>query len=133
MAQGKQMGNDNPAAEIVSVIQSIARDNRAQMGLRGKILSPPPEIQISYNGIILDKEDIWINEQLLVGYRREARGHIVSGTQPETCHATHAHGINNEYTNDIVYTDTLKAGDYVAMQRIEGTQQYYVLCKVVKL
>lgn len=133
MEQANQTGNKNPAAEIVGVFREIARGNRSPTGLRGKIISPPPNIQISYNGIILDKEDVWVNEQLLAGYRREARGHLSSGTQQETCDTTHAHRIDNEYTNDIVYTDTLKPGDYVAMLQIEGTQQYYVMFKAVKL
>lgn len=131
--------NENPAASIVKSIKEISVGCNPKTGLLGKILAPPPNIKIAYGDIILDKDDIWISEHLLIGYRRTAKGTIVSETQPRAGgggyaeFANHTHDINNSYTNDIIYTDTLKVGDHVAMIQIDDTKQYFVLQKMVRL
>lgn len=133
------MSSKNPALGIVNTITEISKGCNPITGVRGKIIKSPPEIEIAYNDAILDKKDIWISEYLLKGYERTAKGHIVSETQPRSGgggyaeFASHTHEINNDYTDNIIYTDTLKPGDYVAMLPIDGTKQYFVLDKVVQL
>lgn len=99
----------------------------------GIVEAPPPNIRIKLDDIPLEAKDCYISEYLLAGYRREAMGTIVSNTQPATCHVTHDHAISNSYTDDIIYTDTLKAGDLVSVMPMAGGQLYIILDKVVKL
>ncbi len=128
-----------PSAEqsisgIVNEFHGIAEGHRPMQGGLGKIISPPPDIVIQWNGIQLTKKDIFLNEYWLPGHRREAKGKIISGTQPAGHHG-HTHGIANSYTDDIIYTDTLKPGDLVSVYPIEfeGEQLFMVESKMVRL
>lgn len=137
------MKNKNPYEEILGVMASVSKNNNSPSIQVGKIISPPPEIQVSYNGIILEKEELWISQYLLVGYERTAKGHIISATQNRAGgggmaeYESHNHDINNDYTDNIIYTDTLKPGDYVSIDPImseDGTsQQYIIQDKIVRL
>ena len=125
---------EHSAAGIVDLFHGIADGHSAMQGSLGRIVAPPPDIDIMWNGIHLTKEQVYLNEQWLIGHRREARGHIVSGTQPAG-HHVHTHGIDNDYTEDFIYTDTLKPGDLVTVfpVEMEGEQLYMVTAKMVKL
>lgn len=127
--------NEDPAIGVLHMMREMGAKDNPKTGQIGKVIEPPPNLRVKLNDIIIDKEDIWINENLLIGYRREAKGVIKSGTQSASCAvgAPHAHQINNEYTNDIIYTDTLKAGDHVFIYPLLGSQVYYVSGKAVKL
>lgn len=137
------MLHDNPYNKLLDVIKSTSINNNSPSMQIGQIINPPPEIQISYNSIILDKNDIWISDYLLSGYRREAKGHLVSATQNRSGgggyaeFASHNHDIDNDYTDDIAYTDTLKIGDFVAIMPMidtddNTTQTYIVLDRIVR-
>lgn len=134
---------DNPYTEMLGLIAGTARENNSPSIQIGKILASPPDIQVAYNGIILTREEIWISEYLLIGYRREAKGHFVSQTQfrsggsGDAAYASHNHDIHDDYTDDVVYTDTLVAGDYVSIMPMVSedgsSQQYIILDKIVHL
>lgn len=134
---------ENPYSKLLSVMDGVSQNNQSPQMAIGKVLQSPPEIKVQYKDFILDKNDCWISEYLLIGYRRTAKGTIVSETQPRgggggyAAYASHTHEINNPYTDDIIYTDTIVAGDYVAiypLQQTEGTtQQYIILDKIVHL
>lgn len=136
---------ENPYTQIINVMKGVSQGENLPGIKIGKILAPPPEIQVEYNGIILDKRDVWISEYLLIGYERTAKGHIVSATQDraggggDAEFASHNHDINNDYTDNIIYTDTLKPGDHVAImpfvkEEEETTgQQFIILDKIVHL
>jgi hypothetical protein len=121
----------------------ISKNNNSPSIQIGKVIASPPNIQISYNGIILEKEEIWISQYLLIGYERTAEGHIVSATQDasggtgDAEYAAHHHSIDNDYTDTVIYTDTLVEGDDVAimpmMSEDGSSQQYIVLDKIVHL
>lgn len=137
------MKNKNPYEEILGVMAGVSKNNNSPSIQVGKIISSPPEIRVSYNGIILEKEELWISQYLLVGYERTAKGNIVSATQNRAGgggmaeYESHNHDINNDYTDNIIYTDTLKPGDYVSIDPImseDGTsQQYIIQDKIVRL
>lgn len=122
----------NSAQKIVDTMHGIVQDHAPLMPGIGKVITPPPDIQIAWNNIILTKEQIYINEYWLVGHTRTHKGHIVSGTQPAG-HHTHTHGIDNDYTDVETKTDTLKPGDLVSVYPQEGGQLFLVENKVVKL
>lgn len=127
------------AEAIVNTIHGIANGAIPQRAQVGIILAPPPDIQVQLNNIILTRKDVYISEYLLIGYERTAKGHIASETQPraggggDAEFASHTHDINNDYTDNVIYTDTLKVGDRVSVIPMEGDQLYFIEDKVVKL
>lgn len=134
---------ENPYNKLLSIMKDTSLNNNSPSIQIGKIITPPPEIQVSYNGIILDKNDIWISDYLLIGYRREAKGHIISATQNraggggDAEFASHNHDIDNDYTDDIIYTDTLKVGDSVCIMPMmesddNSNQTYIILDRIVR-
>jgi len=135
--------HENPYSTILRLIKDTSINNNSPSIKIGKIISPPPEIQVSYNGIILDKKDVWISQYLLIGYERTAKGHIASATQNSAGgggyaeYASHNHAIDNDYIDNIIYTDTLKAGDNVSIMPMvsedNSSQQYIILDKIVHL
>lgn len=135
--------NETPESQLFGILNGVAKNNQPETIQIGKVLAPPPNIKVQYKDFILEKEDVWISEYLLIGYERTAKGTIKSETQPRSggggyaLFASHTHEINNPYTDNIIYTDTLKPGDYVSImpiQQVEGTtQQYIILDKIVHL
>lgn len=135
--------NENPIGTILNIVSNVSRNNNNPSIQIGKIIKPPPNIQVAYNNIILEKDEVWISEYLLAGYERTAKGHINSATQNRAGgggyaeFASHNHDINNDYANNIIYTDTLKVNDYVSimpMSSEDGTkQQYIILDKIIHL
>ena len=119
---------------LVDTIHGIAQSHTPMEAMVGKVISPPPNIKIAWNNIILTKEQIYIDVFLLRGYYREARGHLVSGTQLEDCGCgPHAHDIDNDYTETFITTDTLRPGDLVSVLPIKGGQQFIILGRVIYL
>lgn len=135
--------NETPESQLLGILNGVAKNNQPETIQIGKVLAPPPNIKVQYKDFILEKEDVWISEYLLIGYERTAKGVIKSETQPrsggggEAAFSSHTHEINNPYTDNIIYTDTLKPGEYVSImpiQQVEGTtQQYIILDKIVHL
>lgn len=136
---------DNPFKELVTLSRQIAQGSAMQpmMGI-GVVVSPPPEIRIKYNGFILDKQFLYIDEYWKPGHTRTHKGHIVSATRYRAGGSgaaefqSHNHDIDNDYTDVETLTDTWKAGDKVLMAPIVGedgrtTKQFVVLCKLVRL
>ena len=136
---------DNPYKGLVALGKLLARGAAMQptMGI-GIIVSPPPEIKIKYNGFILNKQFLYIDEYWIQGHTRIHKGHIVSETQPRAGGSgdaefqSHTHDIDNDYTDVETLTDTWKVGDRVLMAPIVGedgrtTKQFAVLCKLVRL
>ena len=134
---------ENPYSTILGLMKDTSINNNSPSIQIGKIIAPPPAIQVSYNGIILDSKDVWISEYLLIGYSRTAQGHLVSETQAsvggsgDASFASHTHSIDNDYTDSIIYTDTLKPGDYISIMPMvsedNSSQQYIILDKIVRL
>ena len=135
--------NETPESQLFGILNGVAKNNQPETIQIGKVLAPPPNIKVQYKDFVLEKEDVWISEYLLIGYERTAKGVIKSETQPRSggggyaLFESHTHEINNPYTDNIIYTDTLKPGEYVSImpiQQVEGTtQQYIILDKIVHL
>ena len=131
------MGNEKtPPAEhsvagMVDLMHKVASGARPQGPQLGIVLSPPPEIEIKLNNIILTKKDIYINEHLLPWYVRHYVGETEyrGGGSGVAAYESHNHPIDN----DLTLTDTLKPGDYVSVYPLEGDQLYFVESKVVRL
>ena len=122
----------------------VSQNNQSSGLVIGKVIQDLPNIKIQYNGIILDKDDLWINDYLLTNHTRTHKWHIVSATQNRTGgggyaeFASHNHDIHNDYTDTKTTTDSdLKVGFYVAMFPIQDStdntkQKYVVLCHITR-
>lgn len=119
-------------AAMVDTIHSIAASHEWLGTFIGKVISPPPNLKVAVNNIILEKQQLYIDVFLLRGYYRTSKGTLNSGTQPEG-HHVHTHEIANPYTETFITTDTLKAGDYVTVLPLKGAQQFVILGRVVYL
>lgn len=140
------MYNDIPSAahsmaKVVDTIHGIAKDEQA-MGMRiGVVTSPYPNLVIRVDNIDITNEQIYINDYWKPDHYREAKGHIISETQPRSGgggyaeFASHTHAIHNDYTDTIIMTDTLRVGDEVTVFPVYGQEEqlYYIGQKVVKL
>lgn len=133
-----------PSAEVsmgklVDGIHDIAKQHEPLMPGVGVVVFPPPNIVVKFNNIELTKEQVYISHYLLIGYKRTAEGHFVSATQNRAggsgaaSYESHNHDINNDYTDTVIYTDTLKAGDIVSVFACAGSQLYIITDKLVKL
>ena len=118
--------------KIIETIHEVAASHESMEASIGKILSPPPDIQVEWNDIILTREQIYISERILIGHQREIKGHLQSGTQ-DAGHHTHNHAIDNPYTATMIYTDTLKIGDLVSVIPLKDGQHFIILSKIVYL
>ena len=79
---------------------------------------------------------------MLQGYPRTAKGHIVSATQNAAGgggyaeYASHNHEIDNDYTDSIIMTDTLKVGEFVFLMPFffnDDRQKFAIMGQAVKL
>lgn len=132
MVKGDIPPASQSVAGMIDLQHQIAEAHTPHGTSVGKIISPPPEIEIAWNNIILKKERIYIDEYLLIGHMRTARGQITSRTQ-EAGHHVHKHDIDDPYTETWILTDTLKAGDLVEVTPIKGDQLFIVKCKLIYL
>ena len=133
---------ENPYGKLLDLVAGVSQSTNSPSLQIGKVIAPPPEIRIAYNGIELEKEELWINSNLLVGYPRTAAGHIVSATQNraggsgDAQYESHNHDINNDFSDSWTYTDTLKVGEYVFVMPFFDDQQkqvYAILGQATKL
>lgn len=128
---------ENPYKALVSLQRRLSAGVALQPGVGiGKVVSPPPNIQISYNGYILTSKYLWIDEYWIPGHTRHMVGSTdyTAGGSGDAEYASHAHPIDN----DEALTDTWRAGDNVLLLPVTGedgrtTKQYVVLCKLKRL
>ncbi|WLR52470.1 DUF2577 domain-containing protein [Bacillus tianshenii] len=130
------------------------RDNPVPSGIQiGEVLAPFPEIKIKLNEkVVLGKEELVFSESLLNTYKREVdiKGQIqLSDTDSGTTDSvndggqgasSHSHTIrtldvDTAYTAkaELLFTDTLVAGDSVIIFPAADEQTYYVMDKAVRL
>ena len=128
---------DNPYKGLLNLSRKLAEKAALQptAGI-GVIVSPPPEIQIRYNGYILDKKHLWIDDYWIPGHQRHMVGSTdyTSGGSGDAEYASHAHPIDN----DEKLTDTWNVGDRVLLLPVTGddnktTKQYIVGMKLRRL
>ena len=136
---------EDPYKGLLKLMGNIGKSSGLQATpVIGEIITPPPALTVSYNGMVLDSKYLWIDEYWLQGHTRNARGHIISATQNRSggsggpAFASHNHDIDNDYTDSIIYTDTWQNGDKVLMVPIVGqdqksVEQFVILCKLKRL
>lgn len=137
---------DDPYSGLSKMLHGIGKREGIQPGIGiGVIVTPPPAIQVAYNGMTLNASDLYVDEYWIQGHTRTHKGHIVSATQYRAGgsgmaeYQSHNHDIDNDYTDTQTKTDTWHVGDKVALlpvysaQDMKSAQQYIVLAKLVRL
>ena len=130
---------EHSAAMIVDSIHKIAEEHEPLPPSVGVVLTPPPNLTVQWNDIVISTDKIYLNEYWLPGHTRTHKGHIVSATQDKAGgggyaeFASHNHDINNPYTDTETLTDTLKPGDFVSVYPQKGGQLFIIESKLVKL
>ena len=73
---------EDPYKGLLKLMGNIGKSSGLQATpVIGEIITPPPALTVSYNGMVLDSKYLWIDEYWLQGHTRNARGHIISATQ----------------------------------------------------
>lgn len=128
------MKNDHLYAEMLGVMREQgAKDNPLTLQLG--VMQSPTSVRI--DDLVLKEEDIYIADYLLAGYSRQLKVPYVSAVSVDT---TQESGFTDntsdpdvkltKQTEDI-YTDGLKKGDLVAVQKLNNNNMYVILARVL--
>ena len=138
-------GTNDPYQGLLDLHHSIASEAGIQaVNKIGEIVAPPPNLQIRIDDNVLDARWFWIDQYWLQGHERHTKGHIISATQNRAGgggyaeYASHNHDIHNDYTENIIMTDTWHVGDKVACIPVtekdnKTVAQYIIACKLKRL
>lgn len=136
MADDERMKSDHIYLELLDMMKSQgAKDNPtlAQIGVMQSSNS------VKIDDLILNAEDLYIADYLVAGYTRQIKVPYVSGVSVDT---TQSNGFASKDNPDpdtrvwkqsqITYTDGLKAGDMVLVQKLNDNNKYVIIARVVE-
>lgn len=94
---------------------------------------------VKIDDLVLNAEDLYIADYLVAGYTRQIKVPYVSGVSVDT---TQSNGFASKDNPDpdtrvwkqsqITYTDGLKAGDMVLVQKLNDNNKYVIIARVVE-
>ena len=134
------MQSDHYFAEMVELMRAQgSKDNPVTLQLG--VMQSANSVKI--DDLVLNAEDLYRADYLVAGYTRQIKVPYVSGVTVDT---TQSDGFG--YTDDkgayhdpdtkvstqkqITFTDGLKKGDLVGVQKLNDTNKYVILVKVVE-
>lgn len=122
---------EQSAVSIVETIHEIAVEHEPQGQQIGVVVTPPPDLHVQMNNILLRPDQLYISKYLLPNYTRHMVGEtsFKGGGSGDPAYESHNHPIDNDET----WTDTLRPGDLVSLSPVKGDQLYIVENQVVKL
>lgn len=131
----ESMKGDHYLAEMLELMRSQgAKDNPVTLQLG--VMQSPNSVKI--DDLVLNAEDLYIADYLVAGYTRQIKIPYVSAVSVDT---TQSNGFVSKDNDDpdvrltkqtqITYTDGLKKGDLVAVQKLDGNSMYVILARVV--
>ncbi len=129
------MKNDHYLAEMLEIMRSQgAKDNPVTLQLG--VMQSSNSVKI--DDLILNAEDLYIADYLVAGYTRQIKVPYVSGVSVDTTQSNPFASKDNPdpdtrvwKESQITYTDGLKKGDLVAVQKLDGNNMYVILARVV--
>lgn len=138
MADSGEMKNDAFYAEMIEMMRAQGRkDNPITLQLG--VMQSPNSVKI--DDLVLKAEDLYIADYLIAGYTREIKIPYVSGVTVDTTQYD-PFGVVDEKGQyhdpdtrvstqaKITYTDGLKKGDLVAVQKLHDTNKFVILARV---
>lgn len=134
MAEDSMKG-DHYLAEMLELMRSQgAKDNPVTLQLG--VMQSPTSVKI--DDLVLNAEDLYIADYLVAGYTRQIKVPYVSGVSVDTTQNNPFASKDNPdpdtrtwKESQITYTDGLKKGDLVAVQKLDGNNMYVILARVV--
>jgi hypothetical protein len=133
------MIKDNPYSTMIKLMQEHGAKYNPPAIQIGQVISPPPNIVIKIGDLQIDKDNILIADYLLPNYQRQIAIPETTATGTMTTELSdspysHTHTITQVgIQGRIQFTDTLNAGDIVAVMPTEDRQTYIILAKLVRL
>lgn len=130
-----EMKNDQSYLRVMELMRSQgAKDNPVTLQLG--IMQSPTSVKI--DDLVLNAEDLYIADYLVAGYTRQIKVPYVSGVSVDTTQSNPFASKDNPdpdtrtwKESQITYTDGLKKGDLVAVQKLDGNNMYVILARVV--
>lgn len=131
----ESMKGDHYLAEMLEIMRSQgAKDNPITLQLG--VMQSPTSVKI--DDLVLNAEDLYIADYLVAGYTRQIKVPYVSGVSVDTTQSNPFASKDNSdpdtrvwKESQITYTDELKKGDLVAVQKLDGNNMYVILARVV--
>lgn len=135
---GSNMKNDAFYAEMIQMMRAQgSKDNPITLQLG--VMQSANSVKI--DDLVLEAEDLYIADYLVAGYTRELKIPYVSGVTVDTTQNDPFGTVDSEGNyhdpdtrvtrqNRITYTDGLKKGDLVAVQKLNDTNKYVILARV---
>ena len=131
---GSEMKNDAFYAEMIQMMRAQgSKDNPITLQLG--VMQSANSVKI--DDLVLNAEDLYIADYLISGYTRQIKIPYVSWVTVDT---TQSDPFASEDNSDpdvqtakqaqITYTDGLKKGDLVAVQKLNDTNKYVILARV---
>lgn len=132
MSKGN-MDNDHFYADMLNMMRSQGqRDNPVTLQLG--IMQSANSVKI--NDLVLDAEDLYIADYLVAGYSRQLKTPYVSNVSLDVKTGDYdVSGVEAEVTkqNSITYSDGLKKGDLVVVQKLNDNDMYVILARAVQV
>ena len=118
----ESMKGDHYLAEMLEIMRSQgAKDNPITLQLG--VMQSPTSVKI--DDLVLNAEDLYIADYLVAGYTRQIKVPYVSGVSVDTTQSNPFASKDNSdpdtrvwKESQITYTDGLKKGDLVAVQKL---------------
>ena len=113
---GCSMQSDQYFAEMLGMMREQGKkDNPTTLQLG--IMQSANSVKIE--DLVLNDEDLYIADYLLSGYARKMEVPYISG-------------VTVDAVEEITFSNGLKKGDLVAVQKLQNTNKYVILAKVVE-
>lgn len=131
----ESMKGDHYLAEMLEIMRDQGKkDNPVTLQLG--VMQSPTSVKI--DDLVLNAEDLYIADYLVAGYTRQIKVPYVSGVSVDTTQSNPFASKDNPdpdtrvwKESQITYTDGLKKGDLVAVQKLDGNNMYVILARVV--
>jgi len=130
---------DNPYSKLIEQMKKQGATSNPPSVQIGEVISPNP-LTIRIGDLQIDKDNILIADYLLKDYKRKIKiPEVVATGETNNVsvgdHATHKHSVDKIGINEveIIYLDTFKQGDKLAVLSTEDKQTYIILARVVSL
>ncbi len=134
------MQSDQYFAEMLGMMREQGRkDNPTTLQLG--VMQSANSVKI--DDLVLNAEDLYIADYLVAGYTRKIKVPYVSGVTVDTTQESGfvSANSNGNYSDpdtrtstqsQITFTDGLKKGDLVAVHKLQNTNKFVILAKVVE-
>lgn len=126
------MGKDHYYAQMLELMRSQGKKDNPTTLQIGVMLSAN---SVKIDDLVLNSEDLYIADYLIEGYERKIKTPYVSSVSLNVSKADYVTDVSKTTTEEssIVYSEGLKKGDLVAVQKLNDNDMYVILARVVSV